>query len=86
MIEREVPTAGKLSTQELKDISKKSSGIVDGLGKNLQWIESYITDDKIYCVYRSADEKLIKEHANLCEIPANKISRIRAVIDPTTGE
>lgn len=86
IIEREVPAAGNFSAKDLKDISQKSSGILAGLGKDIQWRESYVTDDKIYCVYISPDEKLIKKHANECQIPANKISQIRAVIDPTTGE
>jgi len=86
VIERAIPGAGKLSPVELKAISQKSFGIICDLGPKLQWVQSYVTDDMIYCVYNSPNVELIKEHARCGGFPANKISQVRAIIDSTTGE
>lgn len=86
IIEREIPGAGGLSPQELKEISTQSNGVLKDLGAKIQWRESFVTADKIYCVYISANEELIKQHANSCKIPANKISEIITIIDPATAE
>jgi hypothetical protein len=86
VIEREIPGAGKLSPAELKSISKKSCGVLSSLGPSVQWVESFVTPDKIYCVYLAADESLIRRHAELGGFPANKISPVAAVIDPSTAE
>lgn len=86
VIEREIPHAGKLSAQELQAISQKSCGVLRNLGPSIQWVQSYVTDDKIYCVYIAPDEAAIKRHAQEGGFPANQISHIRAVIDPTTAE
>lgn len=86
VIEREIPGAGKLSQAELQAISVKSLGIVKDLGPDLQWVHSYVTDDKIYCVYIAPSEALIKEHAECGGFPANSISAVRAMIDPITAE
>jgi hypothetical protein len=86
VIERDIPGAGKLSAFELKSISQRSSAIVERLGPNLQWVQSYVTDDRIYCVYIAPDEDVIREHAKQGRFPATRISRVRTVIDPTTGE
>ena len=86
VIEREIPGAGKLSTQELHAISQKSCGVLQQLGPQIQWIQSYVTDDKVYCVYIAPDEASVRKHAELGGFPANRISQVRAVIDPTTAE
>jgi uncharacterized protein DUF4242 len=86
VIEREIPGAGKLSPAELKSISQKSCGVLSSLGPNIQWVHSYVTADKIYCLYYAVDESLVKRHAELGGFPANKISRVAAVIDPATAE
>jgi len=86
VIEREMPDAGKLSEDQLHAISQKSCGVLRNLGPQIQWIESYVTDDKIYCIYRAPDEEIIREHARQGGFPANKISEISTVIDPTTAE
>ena len=86
VIEREIPGAGKLSAQELQGISQKSCGVLKNMGPKIQWLQSYVTDDKIYCVYIAPDEATIKQHAQQGGFPANKVTRIRAVIDPTTAE
>jgi hypothetical protein len=86
VIEREIPGAGKLSQAELKSISQKSCGVLSSLGPSVQWVHSYVTDDKIYCVYNAKDESLIRRHAELGGFPANRISRIMTVIDPTSAE
>jgi hypothetical protein len=86
VIERELPGAGKMSTAELKAISQKSYGIILDLGPKIQWVQSYVTDDKIYCVYNAANVELIQEHARCGGFPANKISQVRAIIDSTTGD
>jgi hypothetical protein len=86
VIERDLPGVGKLSPEELQSISQKSSGVLDNLGTQIQWVHSYVTNDKIYCVYRAANEGLIREHAKLGGFPVNRISEVRATIDPTTAE
>jgi len=86
VIEREVPGAGKLSPAELQGMSQKSCGVLSGMGPKIQWLQSYVTDDKIYCVYIAPDEATVREHATKGGFPANRISRIRGMIDPTTSE
>ncbi|MBI3625797.1 MAG: DUF4242 domain-containing protein [Candidatus Rokubacteria bacterium] len=86
VIEREIPGAGKLSPKELQAISQKSCGVLKQLGPQIQWLESYVTDDKVYCVYIAPNEKMVREHAQQGEFPANRISEVRSVIDPTTAE
>jgi hypothetical protein len=86
VIERELPGAGKLSAQELQAISQKSCGVLRQMGPQIQWLHSYVTDDKIYCVYIAPDAESIREHARQGGFPANRISAIRSVIDPTTSE
>ena len=86
VIERDIPNAGKLSAKELHAISQKSCSVLRDLGPSIQWIQSYVTDDKIYCVYLAPDEATIQRHAKEGGFPANRISAVRAVIDPTTAE
>jgi hypothetical protein len=86
VIERELPGAGKLSPEQLCGISQKSCGVLQQLGPRIQWVQSYVTDDKVYCVYIAPNEELIREHARQGGFPANRISRVIQVIDPTTGE
>jgi hypothetical protein len=86
IIEREIPGAGSLTPEELQGISQKSCNVLRNIGPQIQWIESYVTDDKIYCVYIAPDEATVREHARQGEFPANRISEIRRMIDPTTAE
>ncbi|PYX62080.1 MAG: DUF4242 domain-containing protein [Acidobacteria bacterium] len=86
VIEREIPNAGKLSSQELHSISQKSCGVLQNLGPQIQWVQSYVTDDKIYCVYIAPNEKMVREHAKQGGFPANKVSEVKTMIDPTTAE
>ena len=86
VIEREIPGAGSLSTEQVKAISQKSCGVLQNMGPKIQWIHSYVTDDKIYCVYIAPDEETVRQHAQQGGFPANRISQVRAVIDPTTAE
>jgi hypothetical protein len=86
VIERDIPNAGNLSPQELQAISQKSCGVLKNLGPQIQWVQSYVTDDKIYCVYVAPNEEMVREHANQGGFPANRISEVRSVIDPTTAE
>ena len=86
VIERELPGAGKLSPAELQAISQKSCGVLSNMGPKIQWLQSYVTDDKIYCVYIAPDEATVREHATQGGFPANRVSRIRTMIDPTTSE
>ncbi|MEO8649747.1 MAG: DUF4242 domain-containing protein [Acidobacteriota bacterium] len=85
VIEREIPGAGALSNDELNGASAKSCSVLDGLGNDIQWIHSYVTGDKIYCVYTAPSEELIRQHAELSGFPANRISEVKAMIDPTRG-
>jgi hypothetical protein len=86
VIERELPGAGELSADELRNISQKSNSVIAELGPDVKWLQSYVTDDKIYCVYAASDEDIIQEHARCGGFPANRISKVTAVIDPTTGD
>jgi hypothetical protein len=86
LIERNIPGAGNFSPAELKAISIKSNGVLNGLGPTIQWVHSYVTGDQIYCVYRAPNEEILREHAKLGGFPANRISVIQTTIDPTTGE
>lgn len=86
VIEREIPGAGKLSPEELKAISQKSCGILNQMGPQLQWVESFVTQDKVYCIYIAPDEEAIREHAKQGGFPADRISEVKAIIDPTTAE
>lgn len=86
VIEREISGAGKLSPAELQGISQKSCGVLQELGPQVQWVHSYVTDDKIYCIYIAPDEQSIRRHAEMGGFPANSVAEIRVVIDPTTAE
>ena len=86
LIEREIPGAGKLTPAQLQGISQKSCSVLNTLGPQIQWIQSYVTGDKIYCVYRAPNESMIREHAKEGGFPANKISEISSVIEPSTAE
>jgi len=86
VIEREIPGAGKLSAQELQGISQKSCTVLRNMGPQIQWVQSYVTDDKVYCVYIAPNADMIREHASQGGFPANRISEIRTIIDPTTAE
>ena len=86
VIERDLPGAGNLSPDELQAVSQKSCNVLKNLGPEIQWEHSYVTADKIYCVYRAASEELIREHAAQGGFPANRISEVKTVIDPTTAE
>jgi hypothetical protein len=86
VIERDIPGAGELSPQQLQAISQKSCGVLRQMGAQIQWVQSYVTDDKIYCVYVAPDEEAVRRHAQQGGFPANRISQIRSVIDPTTAE
>jgi hypothetical protein len=86
VIERDIAGAGKLPRQELQAISRKSCSVLHGMGPQIQWVESYVTDDKIYCIYVAPDEATVKMHAERGGFPANVVAGIRSVIDPTTAE
>ena len=86
VIEREIPGAGKLGKDELQAISQKSCGVLRDMGPQIQWVQSYVTDNKIYCVYVAPDAEAVREHARRGGFPANVVSRVRTIIDPTTAE
>lgn len=86
VIEREIPGAGSLSPAQLQAISQKSCGVLRNLGPSIQWIHSYVTGDKIYCIYIAPSEEMIRDHAAQGGFPANRISQITTIIDPTTAE
>ena len=86
VVEREVPNAGKMSPEQLHAVSQKSCSVLRNLGPQIQWLESYVTDNKLYCVYIAPNEEMIRMHAQQGGFPANQISEVRAVIDPTTAE
>ena len=86
VIEREIPGAGALTADQLHAISQTSCGVLTKMGPQIQWIQSFVTDDKIYCVYLAPDEATVREHATQGGFPANSVARVRAMIDPTTAE
>lgn len=86
VIERTLPGAGQLTTQQLQDIATKSNGVLREMGPDIQWVHSYVTDDKIYCVYNAKSPDLVREHARGGGFPAESVSEVRSIIDPTTAE
>jgi hypothetical protein len=86
LIERDLPGAGKLSQEQLTAISQKSCGVLSGMGPQIQWVHSYVTDDKIYCIYVAPDEQTVLEHARQGGFPANVVTRVHTMIDPVTAE
>jgi len=86
LIEREIPNAGKLTAEQLKVISKTSCGVLNKMGPQIQWVQSYVTTDKIYCVYIAPNEDMIREHAKQGSFPANNIAKVSTIIDPTTAD
>ncbi|PYS44616.1 MAG: DUF4242 domain-containing protein [Acidobacteria bacterium] len=86
VIEREIPGAGNMSPQDLQAVSQKSCSVLQNLGPQIQWLQSYVTGDKIYCVYIAPNEEMIREHASQGGFPANRISEVKTIIDPTTAE
>jgi hypothetical protein len=86
LIEREIPGAGDLSPEQLQAISQKSCGVLRGMGPQIQWQQSYVTGDKVYCVYIAPNEEMVREHAAQGGFPANRVSEIKSIIDPTTAE
>jgi len=86
VIEREVPGAGKLSEQEIREISMRSVEVLRAMGAQIQWLNSYVTDEKIYCVYLAPDELTVREHARRAGLPADRVALVRRLIDPTTAE
>jgi hypothetical protein len=86
IIEREIPGAGNLSPADLQAISQKSCGVIRDLGPGLQWVQSFVTDNKVYCVYLAPNEDVVREHARQGGFPANVVARVRTMIDPTTAE
>ena len=86
VIEREIPGAGNLSAQELQSVSQTSCGVLQKMGPDIQWLQSYVTGDKVYCVYIAPNEEMIREHARQGGFPANRVSEVKSIIDPTTAE
>jgi hypothetical protein len=86
VIERELPGAGKLSAKDLQGISQKSCAVLRNMGPQIQWVQSYVTDDKIFCVYNAPDAEAVRQHAKQGGFPANVVARVRTIIDPTTAE
>jgi hypothetical protein len=86
VIEREIPGAGQLSAEELQGASQNSCAVLQELGPQIQWVQSYVTGDKVYCVYIAPNEEMVRQHAQQAGLPANKISAVARVIDPTTAE
>lgn len=86
VIEREIPGAGKLSAEQLHAISQTSCSVLNQMGPSVQWVHSYVTTDKIYCIYNAPNEEMVREHATRGGFPANVISKVSAIIDPTTAE
>ena len=86
VIERQIPGAGQFTTADLKAISQKSCGVLASMGSQIQWIHSYVTGDRIYCVYQAPDEAMVRRHAELGGFPANRVDRVQTVIDPATAE
>jgi hypothetical protein len=85
VIEREMPGVGTLERDQFRDAAQKSNSVLNQLGPDIQWVESYVTDNKIYCVYLASDEGIVRKHAEISGFPANKISEVKKVIDPTTA-
>ena len=86
VIEREVPGAGSMSSEDLRDLSQNSCNVLTDMGPQIQWVQSQVTDDKIYCTYIAPNEDMIRQHAEQGGFPANKVSEVRSIIDPTTAE
>ena len=86
VVERDMPQAGKLTQQQIQAISQKSCSVLQNLGPQIQWVHSYVTDDKIYCVYIAPNEEMVKEHAKQGGFPANRVSEVKHIIDPTSAE
>lgn len=86
VIEREVPGVGNMSAEQLKGISQTSCGVLNNMGPQIQWVHSYVTGDKIYCVYNAPNEEMVREHARQGGFPANSVSEVKAIIDPVTAE
>ncbi|HKQ51838.1 MAG TPA: DUF4242 domain-containing protein [Pyrinomonadaceae bacterium] len=86
VIEREIPGAGDLTAEELRGISQKSCGVLQNMGPQIQWVQSYVTGDKVYCVYIAPNAEMVREHAAQGGFPANSVSEVKSVIDPTTAE
>ena len=86
VIEREIPGAGDLTQEQLKSISQASCGVLDELGPKIQWVHSYVTDNKIYCIYNAPNEDMVREHAKKGGFPANSVSKVHTIIDPITAE
>lgn len=86
LIEREIPGAGKLTAQQLQGISQKSCGVLKNMGPQIQWLHSYVSGDKVYCVYIAPNEEMVREHAKRGEFPCNRVSEIKSIIDPATAE
>lgn len=86
VIEREIPGAGQMKAADLQAVSRKSCDVLQAMGPQVQWVQSYVTGDKIYCIYNAENEELVREHARRGGFPANSVSRVTAVIDPTTAE
>jgi len=86
VIERDIPGAGQLTPQDLKAISQKSCGVLNSMGPSIQWVHSYVTDDRLYCIYQAPDAAAVRRHAELGGFPANRVSQVRSVIEPATAE
>jgi uracil phosphoribosyltransferase len=86
VIEREIPGAGSMSTAQLQGVAVKSCSVLRALGPQIQWVQSYVTDNKIYCIYIAPNEEMVREHAQLGGFPANSVAQVRRIIDPTTAE
>ena len=86
VIEREIPGAGNLTQEQLKGISQTSCGVLSTMGPQIQWVHSYVTADKVYCVYNAPNEEMVREHAKQGGFPANSVSQVTNIIDPTTAE
>jgi len=86
VIERDIPGAGKLSPEQLQAISQKSCGVLREMGPQVQWVQSFVTDDKVYCIYIAPDEGEVRRHAQLGGFPASRVAQVRAMVDPTTAE
>ena len=86
VIERDIPQAGNLTQQQIQALSQKSCSVLENLGSQIQWVHSYVTDDKVYCVYIAPNEEMVKEHAKQGGFPANRISEVKSMIDPTSAE